>query len=149
MKLKLFFLLSIVLIISTSCLSPRKTNYEDKLKDAVKQYAYCNCLKKATKEFSVIDSSEGSLGASIESIDYYSYKSGISFSCKKNYKIIDSLIKDVIVKEKLNRDVNNGKYESVIGKTFYFSNCLDLYKSKQLDSIINDIIREDKILSKK
>ena len=140
MKIKILYLF--IASILFSCTIQKVSMKVGNFKTAVKDYAYCKCLYSAMDSFYKLDTNDISLGLSIESLDYYNY-----YDSKKEVNLrelrakIDSII-SLNIQSQIEWKNNPNKYETALGKTNYVLSCLNLARSKQIDSLINLAIKK-------
>ncbi len=121
----LFF---IIIIIGLSCNITRKS-IRSKDIELIKQLTYCKCLDYNIKNFVGVDSVDISSGLIADLISVY----GGDFA-RKYMSALDSIAYKVYIDAK-RVQFDTGKHESSYGKVAYKLDCLELYKSKKVDSL--------------
>jgi hypothetical protein len=133
MKKILFFL-----VLLSSCVSIKKITETNSSIEKLKELAYCKCLEYSIDHFVAKDSIDISINILTENMDFYG-----GYFVRNLLPKIDSLSYSVYSKQK-NNQLNFPVAEGTSGKVAYKIQCLEYYKSKQLDSLTRKVVREIK-----
>ncbi len=126
---------SVIIIMATlwllsSCVHSKKMIQKNDIA-LLKEYTYCKCIDRWVDANKVRDTTEVSTGSIIVDFDY----NGI-FTNRID-PIIDSIVTVQFNLPRQKAIVYNP--ESLIGKNTYYKDCLHLYQSKSVDSVIKHI----------
>lgn len=99
---------------------------------------YCNCLNYSINRFIKKDTVDISLDFIIDKMDFYG---GYFIRSKNMYPLLDSAAMSISLKEE-KYQFTNGRVEGAYGKVAYRLECIEFYKSKQLDSLAKTIARQ-------
>lgn len=128
-------LFSILLLCSCSI---NKTIQKEKSDvELLKELAFCQCLENSLQTFSAIDTLEMSRGEVLNSMD------AKGLFPNNVQPIFDSLANSIVRRQIRAKNDTLNKHESARGRTSYIIDCLDLYNSKKLDSLIKSFPKRD------
>lgn len=127
---KITFLAFIALL--SSCFTEKKIPKENI--DLLKQLTYCRCIEYSMKEFDGLNSSDRSYGDIVEEMDSKGlYNKNINH-------LIDSIVGAELFLQKKIRIDSAGKHnDNGRFNTTYILRCLQLYKSKTIDSFYKSL----------
>jgi hypothetical protein len=132
--------ISLILIIFFASCGTSKYAIRDKENiENMKELAYCKCLTFAIQKFvgkDSLDISNNNANMYFEYIEWY--------YVKKILPVLDSAAESISIEEAKHR-FNKGPgqvAEGVNGKVEYKMDCLNFYKSKQLDSLVRAMNRK-------
>gem|GEM_PF-3182694 len=137
----------LLIIMFISCGTSKYALRDKENIETMKQLAYCNCLTFAIKRFVGKDSVDVSSRSAFNYFDYIEW-----YYVKKILPVLDSAAKSISIEEAKHQfHTGSGQVaEGSNGTVTYEMDCLNLYKSKQLDSLVralnrklNDSLRND------
>ena len=137
----------LLIFIFASCSTSKYALKNKENIETMKQFAYCECLKFSIEKFVGKDSVDIS---GSRTFDYFELVGG--FFIRRIFPVLDSAAKSISIEE-AKHQFHTGPTqvaEGTNGKVQYKMDCLNFYKSKQLDSLvralngkINDTLRND------
>jgi hypothetical protein len=128
--MKCVMLIMAVLWFLTSCVNSKKIIQKNDIV-LLKEYTFCKCIDRWVDANKVRDTTEVSTGSIIVDFDYY------GIFTNRIDPIIDSI---VTIQFNLPRQkAIEYNPESLIGKNTYYKDCLHLYQSKSVDSVLKHI----------
>ncbi len=132
--------ISLLLIIFFASCGASKYALRDKENiENMKELAYCKCLTSAIEKFVGKDSVDISDSRAVDYFDYIEW-----YYVKKILPVLDSAAKYISVEE-AKHQFHTGPHqvaEGTNGKVQYKMDCLNFYKSKQLDSLVRVLNRK-------
>ena len=138
----------LLIIVFVSCSTSKYSLRNKENMETMKQLAYCNCLTFAIDKFVGKDSVDISSSIAFNYFDNIEW-----YYVRKILPVLDSAAKSILIEESKHQFHTDSTFqvaEGANGKVEYKIDCLNFYKSKQLDSLVralnkklNDSIRND------
>jgi hypothetical protein len=131
------FLSLFSILLFCSCSVNRNLKKEKSDIELLKELAFCQCVIRYQETFHKMDTLEMSRGEVLNSMD------AMGLFPKIVEPIFDSLANSIVAEQIKARNDTLNKHESARGRTSYIIDCLDLYNSKKLDSLVKSFPKKD------